>query len=207
MILFHRLASILAWILRRDRAERKLDDEIRSFVEMAAADKVRDGVPAGEARRQALIELGGVDQVKESVRAGRHGALLDVVGRDVRYALRLLGRQRTFAVVIVATLALGIGANTALLRRRGRTGGVEDERKRQNLNRRKGGQMTKQNKIESLPPFLPSSCPRISLPRAQESPFLHLSYPPRLGLTVPPPRSKMPEHKNGLPASKQCRCE
>ena len=113
MRLFHRLASILWWIVRRDRAERRLDDDIRSFVEMAAADKVREGIPDLEARRLALVELGGVDQVKESVRSGRHGALLDDVGRDVRYACRLLGRQPTFAAVIIVTLALGIGANTA----------------------------------------------------------------------------------------------
>ena len=114
MSLFHRLASMVSWILRRDRAESLLDDEIRSFVEMATADKIRDGVPAAEARRLALIELGGVEQVKERVRAGRHGALLDDVGRDVRYAFRLFARQRTFAIVIVGTLALGIGANTAI---------------------------------------------------------------------------------------------
>ena len=113
MSLFHRLASMLSWIVRRDRAERSLDDEIRTFVEMAAADKVRDGVPVVEGRRLAVLELGGVEQVKESVRSGRHGALLDDVGRDVRYAFRLFGRQPTFAAVIVGTLALGIGANTA----------------------------------------------------------------------------------------------
>jgi predicted permease len=113
MSLFHRLGSVLSWILRRDRAEQRLDDEIRSFVEMATADKVRDGIPAVEARRLALIELGGVEPVKERVRGRRHGALLDDVGRDVRYAFRLFARQRTFAVVIVATLALGIGANIA----------------------------------------------------------------------------------------------
>jgi putative ABC transport system permease protein len=113
MRLFDRLVSILWWIVRRDRAERRLDDDIRSFVEMAAADKVREGIPDLEARRLALVELGGVDQVKERVRSGRHGALLDDVGRDVRYAFRLLGRQPTFAAVIIGTLALGIGANTA----------------------------------------------------------------------------------------------
>ena len=48
-----------------NRAESRLDDEMRSFVEMSAADKIRDGVPAAEARRLALIELGGVEQVKE----------------------------------------------------------------------------------------------------------------------------------------------
>jgi predicted permease len=114
MIILHRLASIASWIFRRDRAEQQLDDEIRSFVEMATADRIRDGVPAAEARRQALADIGGVERMKESVRTGRHGALLDDLGRDVRYAFRLFARQPTFAAVIVGTLMLGIGANTAI---------------------------------------------------------------------------------------------
>jgi predicted permease len=114
MTLFHRLASIASWILRRDHAEQRLDDEIRSFVEMSTADKIREGVSSAEARRLALADIGGVERMKESVRAGRHGALLDDLGRDIRYAFRLFARQRTFAIVIVGTLALGIGANTAI---------------------------------------------------------------------------------------------
>ncbi len=114
MTFLRRLTSIASWILRRDRAEQRLDDEIRSFVEMSTADKIREGVSSAEARRLALAEIGGVERMKESVRAGRHGALLDDLGRDVRYAFRLFARQRTFAVVIVGTLALGIGANTAI---------------------------------------------------------------------------------------------
>lgn len=80
---------------------------------MATADKIAEGVPSHEARRLALVELGGIEQVKEGVRNKRHGAFLDDVGRDVRYAFRLFARERTFAVVIVGTLALGIGGNTA----------------------------------------------------------------------------------------------
>ena len=114
MILFRRLASVALWILRRDQAEQRLDDEIRSFVEMSAADKIREGVSPAEARRLALAEIGGVERMKESVLAGRHGALLDDLARDVRYAFRLFARQRGFAAVIVGTLALGIGANTAI---------------------------------------------------------------------------------------------
>jgi putative ABC transport system permease protein len=114
MSLLHRLASVIAWIFRRDQAEQQLDDEIRAFVAMATADKIRDGVPAADARRLALVELGGLDQVKEHVRSGRHGAVLDDLGRDARYAFRLFARQPTFAIVIVGTLALGIGANTAV---------------------------------------------------------------------------------------------
>ena len=68
---------------------------------MSTADKIREGVSPAEARRLALAEIGGVERMKESVRAGRHGALLDDVGRDVRYAFRLLARQRTFAAAII----------------------------------------------------------------------------------------------------------
>jgi putative ABC transport system permease protein len=114
MIVLRRLTSIASWILGRDRAEQRLDEEIRAFVEMSTADKIREGVSPAEARRLALAEIGGLERMKESVRAGRHGALLDDLGRDIRYAFRLFARQRTFAVVIVATLALGIGANTAI---------------------------------------------------------------------------------------------
>ena len=114
MTVLRRLASIASWILRRDRIEQQLDDEIRSFVEMSTADRIREGVSPPEARRLALAEIGGVESMKEIVRAGRHGALLDDLGRDVRYGFRLLARQRMFAAVIVGTLALGIGANVAL---------------------------------------------------------------------------------------------
>src|SRR5215831_492683 len=114
MTALRRLASIASWILRRDRIEQQLDDEIRSFVEMSTADRIREGVPPAEARRLALAEIGGVERMKEIVRAGRHGALLDDLGRDVRYALRLLVRRRLFAAVIVGTLGLGIGATVAL---------------------------------------------------------------------------------------------
>ena len=114
MTVLRRLASIASWILHRDRIEQQLDDDIRSFVEMSTADRIRAGVSPAEARRLALAEIGGVERMKEIVRAGRHGALLDDLGRDVRYAFRILARQRTFAAVIVATLALGIGANIAL---------------------------------------------------------------------------------------------
>ena len=94
MTVLRRLASMASWILRRDRIEQQLDDEIRSFVEMSTANRIREGVSPTEARRLALAEIGGVECMKEIVRAGRHGALLDDLGRDVRYAFRLLARQR-----------------------------------------------------------------------------------------------------------------
>jgi hypothetical protein len=110
----HRLASILTWLLRRDRAEQRLDDELQAFIEMSAADRMREGVSPAEARRLARLELGGVEQAKERVRTERHGAGLDEILRDVRYAFRMCTAQWSVTAVIVATLALAIGANTAI---------------------------------------------------------------------------------------------
>jgi predicted permease len=114
MTILHRLAAMAAWVWRRDRAEAQLDAELQAYVEMSAAAKARDGLSPDEARRQARLELGGVEQVKEQVRHRRHGGWLDEIGRDARFGLRLLTKAPLFSAVIVVTLALGIGANTAI---------------------------------------------------------------------------------------------
>src|SRR5437773_85723 len=113
-MLLHRLASVVRWIVNRKRAEADLDDELQTFIDMAVADHVRDGAPSTKARRLAVLQLGGVEQLKERVRTARHGAWLDAAGRDVRYGLRQVRRNRAFSAIAIATLALGIGGVTAM---------------------------------------------------------------------------------------------
>jgi putative ABC transport system permease protein len=114
MTLLRRLQSIVRWIVHRDRAEQDLHDELKSFAEMAADAERRDGATPAEAERLAALTLGGLEQTRERVRSGRHGAWLDAFGGDVRYGLRQVGRNRAFSAVAIATLALGIGGVTAM---------------------------------------------------------------------------------------------
>jgi predicted permease len=114
MTLIHRLASIVRWLLHRKREERQMHDELDVFIDLAASDKIRTGVPSVEARRAALLELGGLEQAKERIRTSRRGAWLDEIARDVRYAFRTFKNQPAVIVVVVLTLSLGIGANTAI---------------------------------------------------------------------------------------------
>ena len=114
MTLWSRFSCWLRATLWRSRMESEMDAELRFHIDTYCEELVRSGVPRQEALRRARLEFGGAEKIKEECRDARGANLVESFLQDLRYGLRTLRQAPTFATIAILTLALGIGATTAM---------------------------------------------------------------------------------------------
>ena len=112
--MFARVRSFVRNVLSRDRVERDLDDELQAALDLLVDEELEKGKSPADARRAALLTLGGIESVKVQVRDVRSGAFLDTLMQDLRYGARTLVHDPVFTLTAVLSVAIGIGATTTI---------------------------------------------------------------------------------------------